>query len=121
MLSVLNNAKIVNQVQNALFQRLKLLDVIVFKRHDEEGVTPTDMPTLDKILEACPNLESLDLNGFPPALSLRLYQTHHSREKLPIIIDAFNTLQYPSACHPEVSRSLIGRAQIIQNEMRDES
>ena len=51
--------------------RLKLLDVIVFKRHDDEGVTAEDMPTLDRILEACPNLMSLDVNGFPPALGLR--------------------------------------------------
>ena len=51
--------------------RLRLLDAIVFKRHDDEGISSTDMPTVDKILDVCPNLESLTVNGFPPAIDLR--------------------------------------------------
>ena len=44
--------------------------MVVFKRHDDEGVTLDDMVTLDAVLESCPNLVSLDVNGFPPALGL---------------------------------------------------
>jgi len=51
-------------------RRLRLLDAIVFKRHDDEGISSTDMPTVDKILDVCPNLESLTVNGFPPAIDL---------------------------------------------------
>ena len=45
--------------------------MVVVKRHDDDGVVASDMPTLDRILEACPNLISLRVNGHPPALGLR--------------------------------------------------
>ena len=45
--------------------------MVVVKRHDDDGVVASDMPTLDRILESCPNLISLRVNGHPPALGLR--------------------------------------------------